>query len=784
MNFLRRFQAGRYAQRLQASGMHTDEDVASAREELLAIGPAAIRAVFDSIARGRPAEASVEVLERLLDNETLSVFMEALRSPVPAVVDAATMALSRSAQYDPTQLLPLFSDARVPKSRLEVVLGAQMKRLQPVTLVRLLPDLSKDSRGSVFRLIENSADSSVVQDTVRLATHAEWWLRLHAVKLLAKFPSDSTSAGVARLLNDENPAVRLEAVRALGQHHALSTMGSLCQRLRDADVRVQTAAIQTLIAMNEVAAVPFLLEYLKDENEYVRRGAVEVLNEVVTPEAVKDLVEALRDSDWWVRVRAADALGSLGGPKVIDAVITLVKDNDEYVRRYAVEILNMVPDRRAVEPLIEALKDPDWWVRERAIDALAKTGDRRAVEPLLLMLGSDSRCVPLCVKALANIPDSRSIGPLMDLVDSDDAEIRREALVALQRLAAADLPQSDLSRVTEILAREGVQPGGPEPSTTAPSVAAAPGAVDAGRVTGLPPLPPLPASGRAPTDGMGVLNVQRLEPGTILGKRFQVQERIGGGGFGTVYRVRDVIVNEEIVLKVLSPQLSLDETMIRRFVQELRLSRRITHPNVIRIHDLIDLNGAHAISMEYFAGRDLGAIGREQGALPLPRLLSIARQVLDGLSAAHALGIIHRDIKPANILLGDDDLVKIVDFGLASVGQSTRSRLTQSGILVGTPEYISPEQITGQSVDGRTDLYSLGVVLWELASGKQPFSGPNAVNVLFQHLEPNVPRIGTVVPGLPPQVDEFITSCMARQPDDRPADVDAALEMLARAAAA
>jgi len=167
----------------------------------------------------------------------------------------------------------------------------------------------------------------------------------------------------------------------------------------------------------------------------------------------------------------------------------------------------------------------------------------------------------------------------------------------------------------------------------------------------------------------------------------------------------------------------------------------------------------------------------------VPRLLNIARQVLDGLVAAHALGIIHRDIKPANLLLGDDDLVKIVDFGLASVGQSTRSRLTQSGILVGTPEYISPEQITGQPVDGRTDLYSFGVVLWELAAGKQPFHGPNAVNVLFQHLEPDVPRLRTLHPDLPEELDDFVMRCMSRQPSDRPESADIALQMLASAAA-
>jgi len=232
------------------------------------------------------------------------------------------------------------------------------------------------------------------------------------------------------------------------------------------------------------------------------------------------------------------------------------------------------------------------------------------------------------------------------------------------------------------------------------------------------------------------------------------------------------------VLKILSPQLSLDPNMIRRFVQELKLTRRISHPNVIRIYDLIDLNGAHAISMELFAGRDLGAVLREHGPLSPARAMHIAEQTLEGLAAAHSAGILHRDIKPANLLVGDGDILKIVDFGLASMGQSAHSRLTQSGILVGTPEYISPEQITGAEVDARCDLYSLGVVLYEAMSGQQPFSGANAVNVLFQHLEATVPPLSTVAAGIPAAVNDVVMCAMARMVGDRPASAQAMLEMV------
>jgi serine/threonine-protein kinase len=782
MNLLGTFRAGRYVRQIATA--ETPAAIAEARERLVALGSAAIKPALESATQGPLPAATIDVLMRLLTNDTLGAYTDALRSPSPPIVEAATIALSRAPGYDPMLLLPLYADARIPRARIETILAAQMPRMQPGALVRALPDLGKDSRGSVFRLLEQSADLSVAEEAAQLASHSDWWLRLHAVKLLAHAPAEIGADALVAQLADGNATIRIEVLRAISARRDSRAIAAVCRCLGDADIRVQTAAIGTLTELADVAAVPHLLEYLKDESEFVRRATVEVLNQVVTVDAIKDLVTALRDSDWWVRVRAADALGTLGGPRVIDAVIGLVQDPDDFVRRYAVEILNLVTDPRAVDALILALDDHDWWVRERAIDALAKAADPRAVEPLLQALVVDPRATPLCIKALAAVPDERAVEPLCQLAASENLDIRREALVALRAYASAELSEASHSRIIDTLrtAGAGLEPGPAQPASHSSSAARATPSPETGRPQ--PAVRP-PASRESAAKSRPVqplVDFQHLEPETVLAERFRVIRRIGGGGFGTVYLVEDVVVREELVLKVLSPHLSLDELMIRRFVQELRLSRRITHRNVIRIHDLLDLRGARAISMEYFDGRDLGATLRQDGPLSVERARSITQQVVDGLTAAHALGIVHRDIKPANILLGDDDLVKIVDFGLASVGQSTMSRLTQSGILVGTPEYISPEQITGAAVDGRTDLYSLGVVMYEMVTGRQPFQGSSAVNVLFQHLEPNVPHPRELVPDIPEEFDDLIMRCMARDPAERPADAKALLGMLARAA--
>jgi serine/threonine-protein kinase len=278
----------------------------------------------------------------------------------------------------------------------------------------------------------------------------------------------------------------------------------------------------------------------------------------------------------------------------------------------------------------------------------------------------------------------------------------------------------------------------------------------------------------------GNINFTKLPPGTMLLDRYKVIRTVGKGGFGAIYLVEDSAIQDELILKILNPQLSMDDNAIRRFVQELKLTRKITHPNVIRIYDFMDLNGAHAVSMEYFPSQDLGRIIRAGGAISPKRSLRIVAQTLRGLAAAHDANVIHRDIKPANILLGDQDVVKIVDFGLASAGQHVGSRLTKSGLLIGTPEYMAPEQVSGEDTDARSDLYSVGIMLYEMLSGQKPFTAETPVKVLFLHLEGEVKPLGELVEGLPLDIEYLVSVSMARNPADRPESSVAMLEMVER----
>ena len=441
-------------------------------------------------------------------------------------------------------------------------------------------------------------------------------------------------------------------------------------------------------------------------------------------------------------------------------------------------------------------------MRERAIDALAKTQDARAVEPIVDLMVRDEEAAPICARALGAIGDERAVDWLCEASVSGRADLEKEARAALKELGKGQLSPEARNQIKDFQLGNRKAPltmrGLAAPRQDVPATGAgAPGQsgdlqrppvgpADANRndtlhanADGSSPGITDPAAAEAnASPAQGALNLQNLEYGTLLLNRYKVIRKIGAGGFGSVYLVEDTAVREELILKVLNPQISMDRSIIRRFVLELKLTRRITHKNVIRLYDLLELGVGHAISMEYFPSTDLGRLIEREGALPVDRGLHIAEQICAGLAVAHGEGIIHRDIKPPNILVGDDQMVKIVDFGLASVAQHTGSRLTKSGILIGTPQYMAPEQISGDTVDSRTDVYSLGVLMYEMFSGVQPFRGDNPVNILFQHLEGEIPPLTEVAENIPAEINELVMRAMQRERDPRPADAQELLGLI------
>ena len=263
------------------------------------------------------------------------------------------------------------------------------------------------------------------------------------------------------------------------------------------------------------------------------------------------------------------------------------------------------------------------------------------------------------------------------------------------------------------------------------------------------------------------MNPDELQPDDMLADRYRYIKKIGKGAFGSVFLMEDTIISEEIILKFLNAQFVTDESIIKRFIYELRFARKITHPNVIRIYDMLSFGKAHAISMEYFRSHTLSAEVKDKQPMDIERAKKFANDVCSGMESAHAANVVHRDLKPNNILINEDSILKIVDFGVAAATQSTDTKLTKTGLLVGTPTYMAPEQVLGKEVDERTDIYSLGTILYEMLTGRPPYSGKDSMSIMYQHVQGKATKVSEKNELVTQELSDVVSKAMSVKAEHR-----------------
>jgi serine/threonine-protein kinase len=259
-----------------------------------------------------------------------------------------------------------------------------------------------------------------------------------------------------------------------------------------------------------------------------------------------------------------------------------------------------------------------------------------------------------------------------------------------------------------------------------------------------------------------------MSSGETIAGRYELLDVIGRGGMGVVYRGRDRVLDRTVAVKVLPAEHAEDRTLVERFVREARAAARLSHPNIVAVYDTGQEANVRYIVMEYVPGSSLAELLRERGPLEVPEAVDIAAQVASALAAAHGAGIIHRDIKPANVMVLPSGSTKVLDFGIARAAAD--GALTRTTMVLGSAPYIAPEVALGGSADERSDIYSLGCVLYEMLTGKPPFIGDLPAALMYQHANaaPRPPR--EVDPAIPGSLDALVMRMLAKRPDDRPQD--------------
>jgi serine/threonine-protein kinase len=802
MNFLTALQADRLIAQIREE---PDPSSATGKQlfaKLGRLGTAAIPKILEALASSdkRQTAEYVDILGSLISDKTLPLVTRGLADSDPRTVSATAWALSGNKRFNINRLVDLLGEDEYSKAGIVEVLQAHKERLNVRQLLGQIYHLQPSEKAAVFKLIDEVTTEEMVPDLLARIDGKDPLVKTHLINVLARFDRPDVNKALKEALRDGNKLVRGAALAGIARSKTSVDVALVSGLLLDPDLDVMNKAVDVIIQLNHPETAKYLIEALKAENEFSRRSAVEILNAIGTTHSVKYLLEAVSDEDWWVRSRASDALARIGGPRVVDAVLELIKDKDENIRRAAIEILNTCRDKRAVDKLIEATRDKDWWVSERAADALAEIGDAKALPAVLEMIAKNNRSLPVAIAAAGRLGNSKMLDKLLPFLQRPEKEVRVAAIGAVAQLAGeqqAEAVRGPLQQsaqgadetvqraVTKALQKlEGrLSPsgrykdatgtiGGGTMVTPTPSM---PGPQARTQTRSAPQPPPPAMTGTARTllvDGPDnavaepppaeapSFDLNALQPGDMIEGRYKFVQKIGKGAFGTVVLVEDTVVEERLILKFLNANVSSDEEMLKRFVHELRYSRRITHKNVIRIYDFLYVGGSYAISMEYFPSHTLGTeIANEKPMTP-KKALAYGTDICIGMSVAHQQGIIHRDLKPANILINDSGLLKIVDFGVAAAAKSGDTQLTKTGYVIGSPKYMAPEQILGKKVDERADIYSLGVIMYEMLAGNPPYSRGDHMSVMYQHVQGKAQPLNEANPKVPREIADVVTKTM------------------------
>jgi serine/threonine-protein kinase len=788
MNFLTSLQADRIISQIREEADPTSASAKQAFTKLTKLGSSAIPKILEALASAdkRQTVEYVEVLNSLINDKTLHLVTRGLADSDPRTIAGTAWALSGNKRYNVNRLVDLLGEDDYSKASIIEVLTAHKDRLNIRQLLGQIYHLQPSEKAAVFKLVDEATTDEMVPDLLSRMDGKDPLVKMHLINVLARFQRPDVNKALQEQLRDPNKLVRQAALLGLARSKANVDVQLVASLLLDPDLEVMNKAIEVVIQLNHPETAKFLIPALKSENEFSRRAAVEILNEVGTTHSIKYLLEAVADEDWWVRSRASDALARIGGPRVVSAVIELIRDKDENIRRAAIEILNTCRDKRAVDQLIEATRDNDWWVSERAADALAEIGDVKALPAILAMITKNNRSLPVALAAAGKLGDQKLLDRILPYLQRPEKEVRVAAIGAVAQLAgdaqaeavrphiqqaAQGAEDTVIRAATKALQKlDGrLSPSGrytgtattggatavasptptPSTSTRAASTRAAPPPTTASTSTARTLLVEGPedtaaarrrpkASARRPTggdiieDAMPIPKTARA-PGTVAG-----QDGRRGAPVSSFTNVSDG--NQRRLASC--------------------ASRRITHKNVIRIYDFLYVGGSYAISMEYFPSHTLGAeISNEKPMRP-SKAVGYAMDICIGMSVAHQQGIIHRDLKPANILINDGGLLKIVDFGVAAAAKSGDTQLTKTGYVIGSPKYMAPEQILGKKVDERADIYSLGVIMYEMLAGNPPYSRGDHMSVMYQHVQGKAQPLHEANPDIPPALAEVVTKAM------------------------
>ena len=681
-------------------------------------------------------------------------FLDNLDSDETLVRSSTKNILSESQQINPSKLFKRLHETEVSKTEIIDILEFQKATLSPELYVKNALRMDKSYATRLIEIAISEAertDMSALNIDLDSLENPE--IKIQLIRFLAAVNQPDSADMICYFLQDKSKIIVIEALKNLKNMSVKfdpTRVANLIPQMREEDVETAVEIIKLKITDKTLPSLTVLMTGKSDE---FRKMACQIACQHINPTSLEELLVKLDIHEWYGKEQALKCLLNNGNQALFEAATSLINHKTEFVRNAAEQLsANQANASIDLADLVEPILSENWQVRERAIDSASKSGNKAALTLLARVINKRPESSVAVLKAVANLGFSKGLEVSTVCLRMKEAAIQREALHTINVI----VNQQHADKV-----RNGIVKQVPEMQATVRDTALE----VIKNITEKFKLPKLNLNEeqlfetrllkieenreRSPQEGpveatqaiamektevVSFQHIEEIKTGDLWMGRYKVVKEIGRGAMGRVMLVDDETVGEQLILKFMHPELTSDGKARERFLRELKYSRKISHPNVIRIHDFLMSGGIAAISMEFFESMGLDymlkhALFESQG-----QILNILFQVCNGMWEAHEQNVIHRDLKPSNILVNKDGLAKVVDFGIASVNSETEATLTKTGMIIGTPAYLSPERAKGLEADHRSDIYALGIIAYALLNGSLPYKG-EPMSLLFQHIE-------------------------------------------------